>query len=130
MAVICVAATSTLATVSAAGATAPPGDPTGSSDAGPADSTAPSPPVLGGDSVWEKVVPGGGCECADGSEFAFWVREGNPSKVVFYLDGGGACVDATTSAFTGEGGENDFYDYNLATETPGLGGGIFDFDRG
>ena len=53
----------------------------------------------------------------------------DPTKVVFYLDGGGSCFDATTCAFTGTGGENDFYDFNLSTESRGLGGGIFDFDR-
>ena len=82
-----------------------------------------------GESDWEKIVPGGDCVCADGSEFAFWERRADPTKVVFYLDGGGSCFDATTCAFTGAGGENDYYDFNLSTETPGLGDGIFDFDR-
>jgi Pectinacetylesterase len=96
----------------------------------PPDQAAPSGSDTGGESDWEKVVPGGDCECADGSEFAFWVREADPTKVVFYLDGGGACYDATTCAFTATGGENDYYDFNLSTESPGLGGdGIFDFDR-
>lgn len=79
-----------------------------------------------GGSEWDEVVPGGDCVCADGSDFAFWVREADPTKVVFYLEGGGACFDATTCAFTGEG---DPYDWNTADEVPGLGGGIFDFDR-
>lgn len=79
-----------------------------------------------GGSEWEEVVPGGDCVCADGSDFAFWVREADPTKVVFYLEGGGACFDATTCAFTGEG---DPYDWTIADEVPGLGGGIFDFDR-
>ena len=82
-----------------------------------------------GESDWQRIVPGADCECADGSEFAFWERRADPTKVVLYLDGGGSCVDATTCAFTGTGGENDFYDFNLSTETPGLGGGIWDFDR-
>ena len=82
-----------------------------------------------GDSDWEKVVPGGDCECADGSEFAFWVREGDPNKVVLYLDGGGSCFDETSCDFTGYVGENDYYDFSQAGETPGLGGGVFDFER-
>lgn len=89
----------------------------------------PSGSTGAGDSEWEKVVPGGDCECADGSEFAFWERPGDPTKVVFYLGGGGACFDATTCAFIGSGGESDFYNWSLSSETPGLGGGIFDFDR-
>lgn len=80
------------------------------------------------DSTWEKVVPGGECQCADGSEFAFWERQANPTKVVLYLDGGGTCFDATTCAFSGNG-ENDFYDFNITSENPSLGGGIFDFAR-
>jgi Pectinacetylesterase len=83
-----------------------------------------------GDSEWDKVVPGGDCVCADGSEFAFWERQADPTKVVFYLDGGGACWDATTCAFTGINGENDFYNWSLADENPAFpGGGILDFDR-
>jgi hypothetical protein len=95
----------------------------------PPDPAAPSGPATDADLDWEKVVPGGDCVCADGSEFAFWERHADTSKVVLYLDGGGICFDATTCAFTGSGSENDFYDYNLSTERPGLGGGIFDFAR-
>jgi hypothetical protein len=32
---------------------------------------------------WERVAPGGDCQCADGSEFAFWERRADPTKVVF-----------------------------------------------
>jgi hypothetical protein len=74
-------------------------------DAGPPDAT-------GADAAagWERVVPGGDCECADGSEFAFWERRAGPTKVVFFLDGGGACFDAKTCAFTGlgTGGEANY----------------------
>ena len=59
--------------------------------------------TVAGASTWEKVVPGGDCECADGSEFAFFERRADPTKVVFFLDGGGACFDAETCAFIGEG---------------------------
>ena len=96
------------------------------SNPGPA---APSGSGTGGESEWEQVVPGGDCQCADGSEFAFWERRADPTKVVLYLEGGGSCYDATTCAFTGTGGENDYYDFNLSTENPALGSGIFDFDR-
>ena len=87
----------------------------------------------GGDAAagWEKVVPGGDCECADGSEFAFWERRADPTKVVFYLDGGGACFDATTCVFTGlsAGGEEATYDWSIYGEDPAQEGGIFDFDQ-
>jgi hypothetical protein len=69
---------------------------------------------------WEKVVPGGDCQCAGGSEFNFWVRQGDPSKVVVFLQGGGACFSAETCA-----PENELY-RTLASEAP-QAEGMFDF---
>jgi Pectinacetylesterase len=79
---------------------------------------------------WEQVVPGGECHCADGSEFAFWERRADSTKVVLFLDGGGTCSDATTCAFTGlsAGGEAN-YDWSIYGEDPAQEGGIFDFAR-
>ncbi len=51
--------------------------------------------------VFEEVVPGGGCECADGSEYRYWVHEGDPTKVAFFLQGGGACFSPDTCVFEG-----------------------------
>ena len=45
---------------------------------------------------WERVVPGGDCECALGGEFAYWVHRGDPTKVMLYFQGGGACFNADT----------------------------------
>jgi hypothetical protein len=79
---------------------------------------------------WDRIVPGGDCMCADGSEFAFWERRADPTKVVFYLEGGGVCTDATTCAFTGTAGENESYNWSVEGENPeSPGGGILDFDR-
>jgi Pectinacetylesterase len=78
---------------------------------------------------WYKVAPGGDCKCADGSEFAFFERRADPSKVVFFLDGGGACFDAETCAFTGLGaGGEENYDWKV-TDDPASEGGIFNFAR-
>jgi Pectinacetylesterase len=95
-----------------------------------------------GRSDWKKIVRGGDCACADGSDFAFWERRAKPTrrakrtkrarptKVVLYLDGGGVCFDAASCAFTGTRGENDFYNWNLSGENPAFpGDGILDFDR-
>jgi hypothetical protein len=79
--------------------------------------------AAGNPAGWEKIVPGGDCKCADGSEFAFWERRADPDRVVFYLDGGGTCVDATTCAFTGTAGENDFYNWSIEGEDPEFGAG-------
>lgn len=53
--------------------------------------------------TWEAVSPGGDCQCADGSEYRYWVHEGDPTRVAFFLQGGGACFTAETCAFTGGG---------------------------
>jgi hypothetical protein len=88
--------------------------------------TTPAP----ADQRWKKVLPGGDCECADGSEFAFWERRADPTRVVFFLDGAGTCTDATTCAFTGLGnpGEEN-YDWSIYGEDPASEDGIFDFAR-
>jgi hypothetical protein len=66
-------------------------------------------------------VPGGECQCADGSEFGFWVREANPDRVVFYLQDGGACFSAQTCA-----PDRELYQ-TTAADGPAGEGGIFDF---
>lgn len=91
------------------------------------------PSDTGGDSAWQKVVPGGDCECADGSEFAFFERRANPAKVVFYLDGGGVCFDATSCASTNTAPTTEQagpdYDPNIEGENPAREGGMFDLGR-
>jgi hypothetical protein len=80
------------------------------------------------EAAWEKVVPGGDCQCADGSEFAFWDRQADPKKVMLFLNGGGVCWSATTCAFDRK--EDDYYDWDLRDEGPENSGppeGIFDF---
>jgi Pectinacetylesterase len=69
---------------------------------------------------WERVVPGGQCRCADGSDYSFYVHQANPTKVVFFLDGGGACWSAATCA-PASGNE-----YQMSVEAPN-GEGVFDF---
>ena len=105
-------------------------------DSGPPEESggdAGAPEETGGNAAtgWEKVVPGGDCHCADGSEFAFWERRADPTKVVMFLDGGGVCTDTTTCAFTGlsAGGEAN-YDWSIYGEDPARDGGIFDLARG
>jgi hypothetical protein len=97
-------------------------------DAGRATTARRAAPV---DQQWRKVVPGGDCECADGSEFAFWERRADPSKVVFFLDGGGICFDAESCAFTGldHPGGPAAYDWSIWGEDPSQEDGIFNFAR-
>jgi hypothetical protein len=102
----------------------------GNSGDGTSAATATDTTVAPSDRGWTKVVPGGDCKCADGSEFAFWERRADPTKVVFFLDTGGVCFDAETCAFTGLGnpGEEN-YDWSIYGEDPAQEGGIFDFAR-
>jgi Pectinacetylesterase len=79
-------------------------------------STATAP----GDQGWKRVVPGGDCRCSDGSEFSFWLRKANPRKVVFYLQGGGACFSAKTCA-----PDSDLYQTSV-DESPAGKGGMLD----
>jgi Pectinacetylesterase len=137
------AAASVVVTLAAAGVTAgvgsatnpPPTEP--SATAAPVSSpasqssvgqTLPPTETAATDTVWEKVVPGGDCACADDSEFNFWMRQADPSKVVLFLEGGGACFDATSCAFTDE--DSTLYDWNIAADDdPALLSGIFDFSN-
>ncbi len=115
------------AAVGGASATPPTSEPARSEPAA-TDAVAPSGSTAAGESAWEKVVAGGECECADGSEFSFWTREADPAKVVLYLDGGGACFDAETCAFTDPQGDSS-YDYTVYGENPAVEGGMFDLDH-
>jgi hypothetical protein len=65
---------------------------------------------------WETKTPGGHCECSDGSKYNFYVRTGDPRKVVLFLDGGGACWSAATCA-TDSGNR-----YQTTVEPPDEGG--------
>jgi Pectinacetylesterase len=45
---------------------------------------------------WERVEPGGDTRCARGGKYAFWVRKGDPEKLLVFFQGGGGCFDVTT----------------------------------
>jgi Pectinacetylesterase len=47
---------------------------------------------------WERVEPGGETRCARGGKYAFWVRRGDPAKLLVFFQGGGGCFDETTCA--------------------------------
>jgi len=70
---------------------------------------------------WEEVVPGGDCQCSDGSAYNLWVREADPAKVVLYLEDGGACFSAETCA-----PDSELYK-TVVTDHPSSEGGIFDY---
>jgi hypothetical protein len=84
----------------------------------PAPTATHTPATAAGE--WEQVAPGGDCRCSDGSEFNFWVREADPTKVVLYLEDGGACFSAETCAR-----DSGVYQTRVG-EGPGAEGGMFD----
>ena len=61
-----------------------------------AETAVPGPPA------WRPFDAGPDCRCADGSEVHFHERVADPTRVVLYLEGGGACWSAETCAFEGE----------------------------
>jgi hypothetical protein len=46
--------------------------------------------------AWDVITAPADCMCSDGSGFEFFVHRADPAKVVFFLEGGGACFDAGT----------------------------------
>ena len=93
--------------------------------------TAPPPtteaPAPEPEPEWELVPGTEDCVCADGSDYVFWVREADPTKVVFFLEGGGACFSAESCSFT-DGTYDPDVDPNDPREDPNNFGGIFNFD--
>ena len=62
-----------------------------STTSGEADATTKSAPTQAAAGAWQEVLPGGESICSDGSAYKFLTRQGDPSKLVVYLQGGGAC---------------------------------------
>lgn len=83
----------------------------------------------GTDSTWQMVRTPADCKCSDGSPFHFWVRRGDPERVLFFLQGGGACFSAETC-----GPARPTFTRNLVGEDGGdaeapEASGIFDLDE-
>jgi len=118
------AAAADAATGDAATTTAPPTtttEPPTTTTAEPPTTTAPATAWTPG--AWEWVDGTEDCACADGSEFSFLVREADPTRLVFFLDGGGACFSAESCSFT-----DGTYTVTVSAEDDPTGaGGIFDF---
>ena len=47
---------------------------------------------------WTPITPGGDALCALGTPYTFFVREGDPSKLLIFFEGGGACWNDETCA--------------------------------
>ncbi len=71
---------------------------------------------------FDRVIPGGDCQCADGSEFSFWVRDADPEKVVLFFQGGGACFSAESCSFT----DGNYKVTTGVSDDPSNGTGVWD----
>ena len=47
---------------------------------------------------WQRIEPGGRTACARGGRYAFWLRRGDPKRVVIFFQGGGGCFNVQTCA--------------------------------
>ena len=77
---------------------------------------------VGATADWIKVAPGGKTRCARGGPYAFWLRQGDPKKLLVFFQGGGGCFDQRTCAL----GSNWFDDRVNEGDDPHLNGGILD----
>ena len=80
--------------------------------------TEPAGPAVG---EWMSVAADG-CMCADGSPYELWQRPADPTKVVLYFEGGGACFSAESCSFT----DGTYVSSIDLGESPDGRGGIFD----
>lgn len=62
------------------------------------DMGLPDAPTAG---EWIEVAPGGDTVCSRGTPYRFFVRGGDPNKVIVDFQGGGACWNALTCSFAG-----------------------------
>jgi len=89
----------------------------------------PAPPAEG---QWIEVKPGGDTVCSRGTEYRFFVRGGDPNKVIVYFEGGGACWNSITcsiadSLFSDGIAEFDTF---VGLVNDGVLGGFFDNSAG
>jgi hypothetical protein len=85
-------------TAAAVDTTAPAPDTTAvAPDTAPPDTTAPDTTAAAA-AEWEAITAPADCMCFDGAKFTYWTRTANPAKVMFFMEGGGACFDAQTCA--------------------------------
>jgi hypothetical protein len=71
---------------------------------------------------WQRVEPGGQTRCARGGRYAFWMRKGDPKKLLVFFQGGGGCFDVTTC----EPGSTWFDDRVDVFDDPRTSSGVLD----
>jgi hypothetical protein len=91
---------------------------------GPAAATDATPPAAEAQ-AWAPFDGGPDAVCADGSPVHYLEHVADPTRVVLYFEGGGACFSADTCAF--DGPDKSYISSSLATpELMAQRGGMFD----
>lgn len=75
---------------------------------------------------WNLMQPGGDTICSNGTDYQFYVRPGDPERLVFYMQGGGACWFGENCDLQSTPTYDPFVD---ETDDPSTAGGIFDFEN-
>jgi Pectinacetylesterase len=73
---------------------------------------------------WVKVLAGGKTKCARGGPYSYWLRKGDPERLLVFFQGGGGCFDERTCAV----GSSWFDDRIDSVDDPAYNGGILDLD--
>lgn len=107
------------------GACATPTDSASSTAVVPAAQQATLPTLASLPMGWNRIAPGGATRCSDGSEFAFYVRPGDPERLLVFLQGGGACWNLETC----DPLHRPTYTINLDGLEPESFDGIFNYRR-
>jgi alpha-beta hydrolase superfamily lysophospholipase len=76
--------------------------------------------------AWQRIEPGGRTSCARGGRYAFWLRRGDPNRVVIFFQGGGGCFDVRSCA----PGSTWFDDRVDSFDDPSFQTGLLDLQRG
>jgi len=72
--------------------------------------------------TWQRIEPGGKTSCARGGRYAFWLRRGDPKRLVIFFQGGGGCFNVQTCA----PGSIWFDDRVNEGDDPRFNGGLLD----
>lgn len=77
------------------------------------------------DEGWNTISPAGDTVCSDGSDYRFFVWPGDSDKLMFYLEGGGACWSGINCDPTLQ----PSYQVNLAATDPSTAHGVLAFQQ-
>ena len=94
-------------------------------DAEAVESSSGLPTLADLDAGWNRIEPGGETTCSDGSDYSFFVRAADTSKLLVYLQGGGGCWNADTCDL----GRIGSYRFEVGDTDPASAQGIFDLEN-